>query len=126
MDDPESSYDRLLVDCEGRRFMNEAAFYTDQNNIMMNSGRGPYYALYDGMTEEVCAILNVGLSTGRAFRADTIEELARCAGMDPQVLCETVSAYDRASHMGEDSMFGKDPARLHPIEYIVSPKGQKP
>jgi len=115
LDDPESSYDRLLVDREGRRFMNEAAFYTDQNNVMMTLGRGPYYALYEGMEEEVCAILDAGLSTGRAFRADTIEELAQRAGMDPQVLCETVSAYDHTARTGEDPEFGKDPARLHPI-----------
>ena len=115
LDDPESSYDRMMVDCTGRRLMNEAAFYSEQNEIMRTSGRGPYYVLYDGMDPGVCEILDAGLSTGRVFRGDTLEELAEAAGMEPEVLRAEAERYDSAARRGEDPDFGKDPARLHPI-----------
>ena len=115
LDDPESSYDRMMVDCSGRRLMNEAAFYSEQNEIMRTAQRGPYYVLYEGMTEEINAILDSGMATGRVFRGDTLEELARYAQMDPEVLCSSVEAYDRYARQGRDLEFGKDPARMHAI-----------
>ncbi len=48
-------------------------------------------------------------------KADTIFQLATKIGMDPQVLQESVEAYNRMCRQGEDSEFGKNPEHMHPI-----------
>lgn len=52
---------------------------------------------------------------GSAFRANTLEELARITGMEPEVLKQTVARYNKACEDKYDLDFGKDPKWLHPV-----------
>lgn len=48
--------------------------------------------------------------------ADTLEELARRAGMDAGTLKDTVERYNQLCRAGEDQDFGKNPIYLKPLE----------
>ncbi len=50
-----------------------------------------------------------------AWRADTIEELAEKAGLDPKALAATVAEYNAECEAGKDTWFGKDAEYLKPI-----------
>ena len=56
-----------------------------------------------------------GLETGDAWRADTLEELAKKAGIDPQNLIKTVEEYNKGCDLGKDPG-GKKPHNLRRIE----------
>lgn len=47
--------------------------------------------------------------------ADTVEELARCVGIDPAALCATVEAYNAACAAGTDWEFFKESSGLEPL-----------
>ena len=111
----ESSYDHLMIDKDGNRFMNEAANYSTQVIKMVDLANGPYWSFQDNLSEQVAAIADAGLSTGTVIKGDTIEELAQQAGMDAATLQATVDRYNELAAAGEDTDFGKDPARLAPI-----------
>lgn len=50
------------------------------------------------------------------YQADTIEELAELAGIDPEVLKATVDRYNELCRAGEDTDFGKKAELMVPIE----------
>lgn len=50
-----------------------------------------------------------------AWRADTIEELAEKAGLDPEALKACVDEYNECCANGKDTWFGKDAMYLQPI-----------
>lgn len=50
------------------------------------------------------------------FKADTIEELAEQAGLDPKQLAETITAYNSSCAEGKDARYGKNPDFLFPVE----------
>lgn len=52
-----------------------------------------------------------GIETGDAWSADTLEELARQAGLPPDALAETVRNYNAAVRAGRDPL-GKKPSEL--------------
>ena len=53
---------------------------------------------------------------GLIQQADSIEELAEKCGMDPAVLCGTVSRYNELVEKGVDEDFYKESSRLAPID----------
>ena len=53
--------------------------------------------------------------SGWVFKADSIEELAKAAGIDPESLSATVSEYNAYCEAGRDSLFAKDPKFLIPL-----------
>ena len=81
----------------------------------MTSGVFPLNTGVLDMGTDVYEIMEECVRTGNAYKADTLEELAELAGMDPAVLTATVEAYDAACAAGMDEEFGKDPAFLHAI-----------
>lgn len=96
---------KMLVDATGSRFVNEAAPVTALATSMTDSQAGPYYVLFDSSNAEVAALIEKGLSTGDALKADSVEELAAAAAA-PQ-LPATFEAYQQAAAAGEDEAFGK-------------------
>jgi fumarate reductase flavoprotein subunit len=50
------------------------------------------------------------------FVAETLEELARQAGIDPASLQETVAEYNRYCKKGYDDQYAKDPKYLRPVK----------
>lgn len=128
----------------GRRFVNEGVWddisYT--GNAAFRQG-SEYYVLLDqamvdtlaqkgagalGLTNDVRGLgpdtpwdklpgqLEAGQAAGIAYRGETLEELARKAGIPAGALCETVAEYNAACAAGADDMYGKAPAYLHPIK----------
>lgn len=49
------------------------------------------------------------------YCAETIEELAKLIGVDPEALAATVARYNEVCASGVDSNFGKDPRFLTPV-----------
>ncbi|HOA23889.1 MAG TPA: FAD-dependent oxidoreductase [Aggregatilineales bacterium] len=111
----------IMVNAAGRRFTNEAASYVDV-----------VHAMYENHSEEVPHIpatfimdqryrnryifgtLFPGqpipeeyLESGYIIKADTLEELAEKAGIDPQGLVETVERFNRFARQGVDEDFGR-------------------
>lgn len=60
--------------------------------------------------------LQGGIDDGVIFKADTLEELAKAAGMDIAVLEATVESYNKSVEDGSDHDFGKAPEFLQKIE----------
>lgn len=56
------------------------------------------------------------IDRGWIVKADTLEELATRIGRDPQRLRRTVDRYNQAARTGIDPDFGREPARMSPIE----------
>ena len=53
---------------------------------------------------------------GWAFKADTLEGLAKATGMDPAKLAKTVEAYNGFCAVRHDAEFAKDPAYLREVK----------
>lgn len=108
----ESTYDRLMVDKDGKRFMNEAQPYGNQQVIMVDHKGSPYWSIYSNLSKEALTIFESGLRTGTVVKADSIEELAKAMNVDPQQLRDTTERYDEMVEGGEDKDFGKIAGRL--------------
>ena len=64
---------------------------------------------------ETFDVLDKAIEMGFVFKADTIEELAEQAGIDPAALKETVDRYNSFSESGVDEDFGKDGSLIEKI-----------
>ena len=64
---------------------------------------------------ETFDVLDKAIEMGFVFKADTIEELAEKAGIDPAALKETVDRYNSFSESGVDEDFGKDGSLIEKI-----------
>lgn len=53
--------------------------------------------------------------SGWVFKADSIEELAKAAGIDAEALCATVKEYNEFCYNQRDGLFAKDPKFLIPL-----------
>ena len=59
--------------------------------------------------------LQRGVKQGKAFIADTPEELAEKIGVDPRVLKENIDEYNHYCDKNHDDLFAKDPRYLRPV-----------
>jgi len=66
-----------------------------------------------GVRKELEAIMSTG--TTEIFRAGSVEELARLAGMEPTTLRMTIDDYNRFCAKGHDDLMAKDPNLLRPL-----------
>lgn len=101
-------------------YVNESGFSNNfSGNFLttssMTSGIFPLNTGVKDMGTDVYEIMEECVRTGNALKADTLEELAELAGMDPAVLLATVEQYDAACASGVDEEFGKDAAYLHAV-----------
>lgn len=79
-------------------------FYFDfADELTLDNPWSSVYEVFDSMVEN-----------GHGFKGDTIEELAKNAGMDVEVFVETFNNYEKACRTGKDLEFGKT------AEYLVS------
>ena len=60
--------------------------------------------------------LDKGVTAGTVYKGETIEELAKAAGINPGILANTIERYNQMAKAGEDTMFYKDSAALFPLE----------
>lgn len=113
-------YGVIYVDKNGRRFVNDLGRRDVVSRAEMDTGMKPTYSIFNetmvpliGTKEEVDA----GLAKGRFIKADSIEELAKKLGMDPQVLAETVKKHNGYLKQKNDPDFGKPITdKMIPIE----------
>ena len=100
----------ILVDRQGRRFVNEDTY----------TGRIGWKALmeHDGdifmVLDEAIYERNL-LGLRFAYAAETVEELARDLGVPEAALAQTVADYNAHAARGEDPEFGKLPPFVQPL-----------
>ncbi len=95
----------MFVTNKGKRFVNESEWYTTVYDEMAKLNAPAYYWVFDASTDS--ALCEQAVSEGYGFKADTIEELAEAAGMDPTVLKATFDSYNEAAKTGVDEAFGR-------------------
>ena len=109
----------IMVDAAGMRFTNEAASYIDVVHAMYAHNRGeavsiPAHFVMDqrfrshypwGLTLPGRKPPAAHLQSGYVKVADTLEELAKQAGVDPRGLLETVARFNEFAREGKDLDF---------------------
>ncbi|UCF57133.1 MAG: FAD-dependent oxidoreductase [Deltaproteobacteria bacterium] len=107
----------ILVNRQGRRFVNEAATYNEVVKPFFNvneNGTGyrnlPCWAISDSQYREKYTLMAVSPEDPDPdyfFKADTLEDLAKKIGVDANGLAETVSRFNRFAREGKDLDFGR-------------------
>ncbi|SKB97732.1 FAD-binding protein [Sphingopyxis flava] len=106
----------MWVNRHGKRFVNEANSYVELGEAMYQNDAVPAFAVFDdrAMRDYAYGTLMPGtkpikkwLESGFLVKADTIEELAEKAGIDPAGLAAQVERYNRYSETGIDEEFHK-------------------
>ncbi len=99
--------EQLVVNSDGIRFGDDSSgdIYTDASN----ESDGLFYLIgdqqmIDALGEDVVADY---VARGWFYTADTLEEAAEAAGLDPDVLVETVEKFNEYVDSGEDEEFGR-------------------
>lgn len=120
----------VLVNQEGRRFVDELAPYNVVTPLTMASG-GSCWAVFDddalrnargvsagawGAGTWTTETLRRGLAQGRVLRAPTVRGLAALMNVREAALRSTLDRYNGDCRAGADSRFGKEPAVLRPVE----------
>ena len=107
----------IVVNRKGKRFGNEAFYRQFYYTIDIIDGASqthpnlPCWAIIDAQAREKYPFGSImpgaDWPEGFGFQADTLEELARMAGIDAEGLAATVSAFNRNAERGEDPDFGR-------------------
>ncbi|MPV87327.1 flavocytochrome c [Georgenia ruanii] len=93
----------IIVNTEGRRFVDESQDYKTLGRVVLDQPGGLGFEVFDA---KVRAKSHRGIplkdidtleDIGHVYKADTIEELAAAAGIDPAALAETVRRYNAAA-----------------------------
>jgi 3-oxosteroid 1-dehydrogenase len=107
----------IIVDSSGKRFMNESASYVDCGHWQYERNQTvpaiPAFLITDAHHRKYYP-LGVGLpgvtpkeyfETGMLVKGDSLSELARACGIDPQGLEETVARFNGFAASGKDADF---------------------
>lgn len=107
----------IVVNRSGKRFANEAFYRSIYFEIDRIDGQTqthpnfPCWAILDSQAREKYPFGSImpgeDMPGEVAAKADTLEELARKAGIDPAGLKETVAAFNSYCERGEDPEFGR-------------------
>jgi fumarate reductase flavoprotein subunit len=131
-DVPGSGIPWLFVNKKGKRFCNEDVQYGQLYAQAMNQPDFTHYQIFDDnfrtdwenmgsgmMKKEPPAPIVEGtdqaVADGKAFKADTIADLAAAIGLPASELQATVDRYNMLCDAGYDDDYGKQAARLKPI-----------
>ncbi|WP_071392987.1 FAD-dependent oxidoreductase [Bacillus tuaregi] len=104
----------LLVNKEGKRFVNEATDYPIIHTALSQQTDKSAYLIFDGTTYN--ELLDKAVERGEAFVSDSLEDLASQAGLDKDVFAATVTEYNSMVESGQDTLFGKDMSKQTKIE----------
>ena len=119
----------VLINKEGKRFCNEEISKKDIGDYVLDQPDAVAFNLYDdairsdaiGM-DEAGGSVTYSEKKGLVLKGDTIEEVAKKAGLDPKVVRETVDRYNEdAKTTGVDRDFGRKhlvdiSGKIRPIE----------
>lgn len=111
----------LMVNEKALRFTNETEYYQISNPKILKQKKA--FIIYDDNAGKIKEAIGFGLSkglekefeSGAIKKADTIPELAKLVGLDPNALVKTVEKYNKMAKAGVDEEFGKKKALL-PLE----------
>ena len=95
----------LYVNIHGERFVNEIIDYPLFYEELVKQDEQVSYLIFDGNT--YTETLDAAVAKGSAFKADSLEELALQAGIEPEGFMDTVRNYNRMIDEGIDTEFGK-------------------
>ncbi len=142
----------LYVDATGNRFFNEELTidWPTASNAIARSGEWTYIVFDEKTKQEIStkgkgypnpcgnfilrgqhatqldALLKANEAKGNVFIGNTIEEVAKKAGMDPATLKASCDAITKYARQGKDEQFGKDPYYLREVAtgpfYVVRGK----
>lgn len=106
----------IMVNREGRRFVNEADSYHACGEAQYRTGSVPAWLVCDsrflaryglGMVRPQAASLQRFLKAGYLLRGDTLQALGQAMGIDAGGLAATVARYNEHARQGQDPDFGK-------------------
>lgn len=138
----------LYVDGTGNRFFNEELTidWPTASNAIARSGEWTYIVFDEKTKQEIStkgkgypnpcgnfiqrgqhatqldALLKANEAKGNVFIGNTIEEVAKKAGMDPATLKASCDAITKYARQGKDEQFGKDPYYLREVATAKSIK----
>jgi fumarate reductase flavoprotein subunit len=132
-DVPGSGIPWLFVNKNGKRFCNEDMQYGQLWAQAMNQPDYMYYQIFDdnfrtdwenmgsGMMKKEPPVpivegTEAAVADGKAFKADTIADLAAAIGVPADALQATVERYNTLCDVGYDDDYGKQKARMKPIK----------
>lgn len=127
----------ILINHEGKRYVNESISYKLLADATLAQKDAKNFALFDEpirqarmktrhTEKDLLSPLNNGGECKWCFRGNTIEEVAKKAGLDPTAVIRTVNKYNENIEKGTDefgrtsltSGYGKPPKINHPPFYI--------
>lgn len=103
----------VLVNVEGKRFVNEGQTYKALGNAGMAQTGGVAFQIFDkkvldtALEDSSVNNYQEGIAGGYIRMADTIADLAACMGLDPVVLEQTIERYNADVRNGVDTEFGR-------------------
>lgn len=115
-------FNSVYINGNGKRFFNEGApAKVAARAALAVRTQDISYALFDSaiskeLKEDAIENLAKAVDEGCVYQADTLEELAQAAGIDPETLVETIEKYNEDCKAGVDTEFGKDPSMLVALE----------
>jgi fumarate reductase flavoprotein subunit len=126
----------ILVNTRGYRFMDESAPYAVSGYIVNAQPGKRAFAIFDEPALEVASqdmrfadpyhsgaamptweynLMRQSIANGKITKADTLAELARQIGVDPQTLAATAEQYNADCDQGIDSQFFKEMPTRFPV-----------
>jgi succinate dehydrogenase/fumarate reductase flavoprotein subunit len=126
----------IAVTADGRRFVNEADSYHDYIDAMLKAvppgGELVSWLICDhrfqrryglGFAKPAPLPITPYIASGYLKRGNTLEELARACGIDPDGLIDTVARYNEAAAHGRDPQFhrGETPYNRMGGDWAVTP-----
>ncbi len=100
----------VQVNRAGRRFANEAAGYSEQAVEVLAQEGHVAWSIYDEARHEIMEQFDdyqQAISAGCLIQAETLEQLAEKAGIDPTGLAQTVAETHALVDSGEPDRFGR-------------------
>ena len=125
----------VYVNADGRRFVDETAAYAVMSGVIRQNG-GRCWAIFDEPARAeakpspeladafasgviplnwVADVLAQEAAKGKIHRADSLEALAKRAGIAPGALASTVARYNADCAAGRDAAFFKDGRLMRPV-----------
>ncbi|NYB74693.1 FAD-dependent oxidoreductase [Sedimentibacter hydroxybenzoicus DSM 7310] len=107
----------LLVAPDGNRYADEASYTFDRTNTIIDKGYDHVYAVVNQeFYEKHKEAVDEGIKFERAFKGETVQELAENMGLDSVALAKTVERYNELCDKKIDEDFNKPAEYLQKIE----------
>ncbi len=97
----------IMVNVKGARFVNELTTRDRASDAILKQPTKSAWLVFDKQLYDSAKMVRGFDKLGMLKQADSIEGLAKAAGMDPAVLAKTVSDYNRYRAAKKDEAFGR-------------------